>query len=172
MTFWEQTSSTLIGVIAGFIFSIVLFYLTERWKNSRINKDLSNNLQKEFDFNINFLENYKDDFDKLIRKITANDKQVFTIFRFDKLQRLFILEAFNKGLLYKYLTSEEINDLDSMLNYFLPAMNQVHYTYSEDYKTGKRTQVDSLGLFEFNRGYIEKYLKLTKNLKDKLKKLK
>ena len=95
MTFWEQTWSTLIGVIAGFVFSIFLFYLTERWKNSRVNKDLSGNLQKEFDFNINFLENYKDDFDKLIKKITVNDKQLFTIFRFDRLQRLLILEAFS-----------------------------------------------------------------------------
>lgn len=172
MAFWEQTLSTLIGVIAGFVFSIIVFYLTEKWKNSRINQDLSSNLQKEFEFNINFLEKYKTEFEKLIRKISTNDKRHFIIFRFSKLQRLFLLEAFNKGLLYKYLKSEEINELDSMLSYFTATMDQIHYNYSNEYKTGKSTQADSLAIFEFNKEEIEKYLKLTRTLKEKLKKLK
>lgn len=153
-------------------FSIFLFYLTEKWKNSRINKDLSSNLQKEFDYNINFLEGYKEEFEKLVRQVTANNKQVFTIFRFSKLQRLFILEAFNKGLLYKHLTSDEINDLDAMLNYFTGSMDQVHIMYLEQYKNGNSIRSESLGRFEFSKGLIEKYLKLTKTLKEKLKKLK
>lgn len=171
MTFEQQIISTFIGALAGFIFSIFLFYFTEKWKNSRINKDLSNNLQKEFDYNINFLDGYKDEFEKLIRKITANDRQIFTVFRFKKLQRLFILEAFNKGLLYKYLNSEDINELDAMLDYFNSSMDQVHYGYIENYINNKAPQQNSLQMFEFNRDQIIKYLKLSKILKEKLKKL-
>ena len=172
MTFWEQTLSTLIGVIAGFVFSIIVFYLTERWKNSRVNKNLSANLQKEFEFNINFIEKYRTEFEKLIRKVSANDKQPFIVFRFNRLQRLFILEAFSKGLLYKHLSADEINELDLMLSYFTIAMDQLHYNYLDEYKIGKCTQADSLAKFEFNKEEIDKYLKLTKTLKEKLKKLK
>lgn len=172
MTFEQQIASTFIGALAGFIFSIFLFYLTEKWKNSKANKDLSDNLQKELGYNSNFIEGYKEDFEKLIRKVAANDKQIFTIFRFNKLQRLFILEAFNKGLLYKYLSADEINDLDAMLDYFTFSMNQIHYGYIDDYKNNKTSQQNSLQRFEMNKDLLEKYFKLVKALKEKLKKLK
>lgn len=171
MTFEQQIFSTFIGALAGFIFSIFLFYLADKWKASRINKNLSANLQKEFDYNINFLESYKQEYEKLIRQVTANDKEIFTIFRFNKLQRLFLQEAFNKGLLYKHLTSDEINDLDLMLSYFTDSMNQLHLMYLDEYKSDKTTQQISLKRFEFNRELIDKYLKLVNQQKDKLKEL-
>lgn len=172
MTFEQQIIATFIGALAGFIFSISLFYLTEKWKNNKANKDLSDNLQKELDYNSNFIEGYKEDFEKLIRKITANDRQIFTIFRFNKLQRLFLLEAFNKGLLYKYLSADEINKLDAMLDYFTISMNQIHYGYVEDYRNNMVSQQISLQRFEMNKDLLEEYLKLVKTLKEKLKNLK
>lgn len=172
MTFEQQILSTFIGALAGFIFSIFLFYLTEKFKINKTNKDLSNNLQKELNHNISFLENYKDEFEKIIRKISANDKQIFTTFRFNKLRRLFILEALNKGLLYKYLSSEEIDELDAMLDYFNVSMDQIHYRYVENYINNTMPQQNTLQMFEFNRDLIVKYLKLIKDLKVKLKKLK
>jgi hypothetical protein len=172
MTFEQQIISTFIGALAGFIFSIFLFYFTEKWKNNKANENLSFNLQKELDYNINFIEGYGDEFEKLIRKVATYDKQIFTAFRFNKLQRLFILEAFNRGLLYKYLSSEEVNDLDAMLDYFNISMNQIHYGYVEDYKSDRVSQQDSLRIFEYNRDLIIKYLKLAKTLKEKLKKMK
>ncbi len=172
MTFEQQIVDTFIGALAGFIFSISLFYLTEKWKNNRVNKDLSDNLQKELEYNSNFIEGYKEDFEKLIRKITANDRQIFTIFRFNKLQRLFLLETFNKGLLYKYLSADEINNLDAMLDYFTTPMNQIHYGYVEDYRNNTVLQRISLQRFEMNKDLLEKYFKLVKTLKEKLKNLK
>lgn len=53
--FQQQIIATFIGSVSGFIFSLVLFYLTEKWKNNRINKDLSKNLQKELEYNIEFI---------------------------------------------------------------------------------------------------------------------
>lgn len=44
MNFAEQIISTFIGATAAFIFSILLFYLTEKWKNSKKNKDLNENI--------------------------------------------------------------------------------------------------------------------------------
>ena len=169
MNFEQQIISTFIGALAGFVFSIFLFYLTEKWKNNKINKSLSSNLQKEFDYNINFLENYKENFETYVRQIAANNKQIYPIFRFSKLQRLFILETFSKGLLYKHLNSDEINNLDAMLSYFTGSMDQIHILYIEQYKIDKVSQQETLQRFEFSKGEIIKYLKLTKILKEKLK---
>ncbi len=172
MTFEQQSLATFIGALAGFVFSIFLFYLTEKWKNNKANKDLSNNLQRELAYNSNFIESYKEDFEKLIRKIAANDRQIFTIFRFNKLQRLFLFESFNKGLLYKYLNSDEINDLDGMLDYFSISINQIHWGYLDYYKNSRVPQQISLQRFEMNKDFLEKYLKLARTLKKKLTKLK
>ena len=57
----QQIVATFIGALAAFVFSLALFYLTERWKNQKINSDLCRNLQKELEYNIAFLELYKKD---------------------------------------------------------------------------------------------------------------
>jgi len=172
MIFWEQIIATFIGALVAFIFSLFLFYLTEKWKNDRINKNLNKNLQKEFDFNVHFLEQFQADFEKMLRQITAKDTQIYTIFRFNKLQRLFILEAFEKGLLYQYLSADEINELDSMLNYFNNTSDQYSWGILNEYKVDVTTQQDALRKFEYDKDQIERYLNLQKTLKNKLNKIK
>lgn len=172
MTFGEQIIATFIGAISAFIFSIALFYFTEKWKNSTVNKNLRDNLQKEFEYNIAFLEECKSDFDKLLRKVTANDTQIYTIFRFYRLQRLFILEAFNKGLLYQYLTPEDINNLDSMLNYFSNVQDQLEWDRLRKFTEGTLHQQEALRSYEYDKEQIEKYIDVQKTLKEKLKGLK
>lgn len=172
MTFGEQIIATFIGAISAFIFSIALFYFTEKWRNSTVNKNLRDNLQKEFEYNIAFLEEYKSDFEKLLRKVTANDTQIYTIFRFYRLQRLFILEAFNRGLLYQYLTPEDINNLDSMLNYFSNVQDQLEWDRLRKFIEGTLNQQEALRSYEYDKEQIEKYINVQKTLKEKLKGLK
>ena len=172
MSFQSQIIATFSGALAAFIFSLVLFYLTEKWKNSKINKDLCQNLQKEFDYNINFLELFNNDIDKMLRKISSKDLTIFIVFRFYKLQRLFILETFNKGLLYKYLTIDDITDIDTMLTYFNNSTDQYAWNTLEDYQKGKILPKDALNKFEYDKTEVEKYIKILKKLKSKLKELK
>jgi hypothetical protein len=176
MNFAEQIVSTLIGTFAGFIFSIVLFYLTEKWRSQRTHKDLSSNIQRELQFNVDFLAAYKTEFEKMLRLITAQDaqqeKQIYTIFRHNKVQRLFLQEAFQKGLLYKSLTTDEINDVDAMLSYFLPYRDQLLSKLLTDYTTHQATGQVVLQTFEWDRDQLDKYLKFLNTLKTKLQGLK
>lgn len=172
MTFSQQLIPTFIGALLAFIFSICLFYLTETWKNSKVNKNLSKNLQREFEYYISFLESYKADFEKLVRAVSSNNKSPLIIFRFYKLQRLFILEAFNKGLLYQYLTTDDINELDTMLTYFNNNTDSFAWNNLNGYKNDTITQQSALNIFEYDRDQIDKYIKVERNLKDKLKNLK
>ena len=45
MTFWNSVTATLIGTMAGFIFSLALFWLKERSKQNRLIKNLVINLK-------------------------------------------------------------------------------------------------------------------------------
>ena len=166
MTFTQQIFATFIGAFAAFIFSIALFYLTEKWKNSRINKDLSGNLQKELTFNITFLESFEDEIEKGLRQISADDKSVIIIWKFSQFQRLFIQEAFNKGLLYKHLRTEDITGVDAMLSFFTPAQDQLAIAQLQSYKIGQAEKAVTLRNFEYNRNKIQEYKKLCENNSD------
>jgi len=169
--FLQQIIATFIGALAAFIFSLLLFYYTEQWKNKRDKKDLSKNIQKEFDYNIAFLKKYKEDFEKIIRQITTGDKTVYLYTRMSKLQRLFIMEAFNKGLLYDYLSIEDLNDLDDLMNHASLGIDQWVMTNLNNYTSGQIDPPMALRSFEFEKSNIEKYVSILERLKAKLQNL-
>lgn len=170
--YWQPLIPTFVGALLAFIFSIFLFYLTEKWKSSRANKNLSTNLQREFDYNIQFLETYKSDFEKLVRAVGADTKDPPIIFRFYKLQRLFILEAFNKGLLYQYLNADDISEVDAMLTYFDNVTDRMACGNLSNFNNDTITKQATLKVFEYDKDQIDKYIKIQKKLKNELKKLK
>jgi hypothetical protein len=171
MTFCEQTVSTFIGAFVAFIFSIALFYFTEKWRNKTSRKVSISNLLHEIEYNIRFLKDYKDDFEKMIRQITVGDAEIHTMIRHYKLQRLFLQDAFSQGLLYQYLTSEDINDLDTMLNYFSIEINRRGWNMLNDYRNKKVDQKDALSYFQFDVEQIDKYIKVQERIHSKLKKI-
>jgi hypothetical protein len=121
MNFWPEVLTSVTGVVIGFLFSIVLFYLTERWKRKSERKVVLQNVAKEMGYNIGLLERMREQINDLLQDISVgSDSQpaIYKNFSFGKLQRLFVIEAFNKGLLYEILSPEDINNFDSMLNFF------------------------------------------------------
>ncbi|MCL5093883.1 MAG: hypothetical protein M1355_02035 [Patescibacteria group bacterium] len=169
MNYWQYLSATFFGSIFGFTFSITLYYLTEKIKNNEEKKKVLSNLIKEIDFNISFLESYKEEFDKMLRKITVDDKNIYTIFKFDKLQRLFIFDSFNRGILYDFLMADEISELDSMLSYFSASTNNFASNTLSNYKEGNIDKSQALSNFEYDKEQIQRYLAFQKKLKSKIK---
>ena len=55
MTFWQSVFPVFIGAVFGFIFSIVLFYITNIWRGKKAKEALEKSLIKEFGYNISFL---------------------------------------------------------------------------------------------------------------------
>lgn len=50
--FWQQVWSTLVGTIAGFVFSIALFYLTDHIKRQRERAKIIKGLRRELKFDL------------------------------------------------------------------------------------------------------------------------
>ena len=116
MNFYQSVFSMFIGALLGFIFSLFLFYLKEKWSRNAEKKSLENNLIKEFEFNGNYLRKILGDMNKTIEKITVNDKNVFYYFNYMSYQRIFIQAYFQKGYLYEKLDPDDINLIDAILS--------------------------------------------------------
>jgi len=172
MTFEQLFIPTFIGALVAFIFSISLFYLTEKWKRSIANKDLNKNIQKESEYNLEYLSRQKTNIDDAINDVAANNRYLRFIPYFYKLQRQFILEAFNKGLLYSYLDTNEINGLDSMLTYFSHSTDRIVMDRLSAFKTNSITQAEMLLTLRYDKNQVIKYQSILENIKNKLKDLK
>lgn len=77
MTFEQQVLASFMGTAFGFIFAILLFLVTSAIKLKSDKKTLRKHLKREFEYDISLLQEWIDEIEKILRKITANDSQVF-----------------------------------------------------------------------------------------------
>ncbi len=168
MGFQEQIIATFIGALSGFIFSIAVFYITEKIRQANYNSNLAKNIQKEADFNVSLLDTIKEEIDELLRKISANDAgHIYTIFKYDQLQKNFLQQALWNGYLYEKLETEDIYKVQEMWSFFMPSSNQFDIGNVELLKSGQMTQADALNRFEYVKKKIIEFKKFNKDLKKK-----
>jgi hypothetical protein len=77
MTFIQQIMATLIGTFAGFLGSLVLFWIKEGYQNRHKEESLITNLIYELDYNINLLSKYETDLTRCIESVSADSKSVY-----------------------------------------------------------------------------------------------
>ena len=82
MSFWEQVTSSFVGTLFGFIFAIVLFLITGGIKNRKTKATLKKFLKREFQYDIALLKEWIEEIDKILRKITVDDKNVYSYLKF------------------------------------------------------------------------------------------
>ena len=171
MNFWQNMFSTFIGALLGFVFSIFLFYLTNRWTKKREKESLEKNLVKEFEFNEHYLQKVLESLKKAIEKMTVNDKEVFYYFNYIGYQRLFIQTYFQQGFLYEKLDPEDINLLDTILNHMGTGIESYINNSMQRWKEDTIDQKDILRIMTFERDTIEKYIKEAHRMRQKIEKI-
>jgi len=168
MSFCQNLFSTFIAVLFGFIFSIFLFYLTGKWAKRAQKKSLEKNLIKEFEFNNEYLKKIIADLNKVIEKITVNDKEVFIFFNYLNYQRLFISTYFQQGYLYEKLEPAEINIIDAILNQMsVTGQNYINNSI-ESWKGGQLSQAQIMKILGFERDYIETNIRSLAGMEKKI----
>ncbi len=124
-SFWSRALSTLVGTVAGFAFSIVLFYLSERAKRSRERAKIVAGLMREAAFNINLCEVWLATFNDIRLKMAADDLEgFFNYIDYTRALRIFTQEAMRAGLLYDLLGDKDLVELDKFLRFLLPLNEQ------------------------------------------------
>lgn len=118
MKFWQQVIATLIGVVAGFIFSILLFYLSERWKKASLKKEMIKNVKEEINYNIALLGRLKEKVNDVIQDVSSGNPRLYKEFKFISFQKIFVNSAFGRGDLYDIFSIDEISSIDEMFSYF------------------------------------------------------
>jgi hypothetical protein len=115
-SFWGRTIATLIGTIAGFIFSILLFYISERVKRSRDRQKIIQGLKREATFNVGMCDIWLKAISDIRLKVAAADIAVFYYFDYSRALRIFVQEAVRRaGVLYDLLNDAELVNLDKSL---------------------------------------------------------
>lgn len=97
-SFWSRVLSTLVGTVAGFAFSIVLFYLSSFVKRSRDRIKVISGLKREATFNSNLCDAWSSTFADIRLKMSANDRQaVFSYIDYTRALGIFTQEAVRAG---------------------------------------------------------------------------
>lgn len=159
MTFCQQVIASFIGTTFGFFFAILLFLITGTIKSYRDKKTLRKHLKREFEYDISLLQEWIDEIDKILRKITAKDLQVFSYLRYTFFQRFFMQEAFRSGIMYNSLNNEHISNLNTILLHCDIGIEQYLNGAIQQWKTGQQQQQEVLRQFEFEKEELKKYQK-------------
>lgn len=168
MTFLQQVLASFVGSLFGFIFAIILFLVTVTIKEQFDKRTLLKHLKREFEYDISLLQEWIEEVDKILRKITANDLQVYTYLRYTFFQRSFMQEAFRSGMMYRSLNNEEISNLNNVLSHCDTGIEQYVNGAIQQWKNKQLLQQDALRQFEFEKEELQRF---RKHLQEVLKKL-
>lgn len=167
MTFYEQLLASFIGTAFGFGFAILLFFRTNAIKTHFAKKTLHKHVKREIEYDISLIQEWINEVDGILRKVTAKDPEVYNYLKFTFFQRYFFLqEALKKGIMYDALDNEDISHLSTILLHYDFGTQQFINSSIQQWKDQQITQQNVLRIFEFQKGVLQKH---TKYLKDTLK---
>jgi len=163
MTFKEQLLSTSLGSFLGFLFAILLFFITYWLINKKTKDSYKKLLKREFLFNISLLETWLDYFDDDIVKISNDDHNIYHYFKYADFQVYFLKKAFEFGIVYDLLKKDEdISKLIDMLSFFSLASEQF---VNQQIKLWNSKAIDKKTItdrMQFDKNKVNEYLKFIK----------
>lgn len=168
MTFWEYVLATFGGVGLGFVFSIFLFYLTNRWGRNTRRKLLEKNVAKEFEFNEKYLGEVMKKLDEAIQDITIGDKTRFYYFNYRSYQRLFTNAYFMQDFLYEKLNPDDTYKLDLILTRMTNAGEQFIIGLMGKWKSSQIDQQEALKFARLECNSMKSFIKDIGKMRQKI----
>lgn len=151
MTFWQQVSATLLGTFAGFAFSLVLFYLTDRFKRQHDRGKILKGLRRELAFDLALFNSWLKAIEDCRLKVASGDKNVFTYLDYTRFLSIFIGHAVREGILYDLLTDDDLVGLDKAMRSCNLASEQDFYAKVNQWKAGQISNADMSNILEFHK---------------------
>ena len=169
MTFCENVTATLVGTTSGFVFAVALFYLTEYWKRNSEKTNLLKNLKREFKYNLALISGWIEEYDKILRKMTTDDLQVYPSLKYTYFQRYFVQTSFGHGILYAKLTDDDdVSGLNTILVHFDSPAEQYILNLVNNWKNGTIDKVTASRAMEFEKDLAVRYKKTYETILQKL----
>jgi len=166
-SFWSRALATLVGTVAGFVFSIVLFYVSEHVKRSRERTKVVAGLKREAAFNISLCGAWLKAFGDIRLKVAAGDQAVFNYIDYTRALRIFVHEAVGAGILYDLLSDDELVEFDKSLRFFMPFSEQDINSKIQQWKTGGISAADMSQALTFHEYVVTEARKAMERLRSK-----
>ncbi len=168
MTFGQQVLATMIGAAAGFMFSLVLFYLKEYHSLRRLRTAARKNLRREFDYNILLIKQFDEDITKAIEMVSADDRSITYFLSYARFQRAFVQQYYFQGLLFEYFDSEDVAQIDNLLIRFAVGGEAFVNRSVDDWRTGQLDKPTTVKVLSFQRDQFRESSKILLGLLAKL----
>lgn len=114
----KKTMTTILSAVLGFVFAMILFYVTQ-WEKERMERiSLTNLLKRELEYDLILIDKYIKDIEHDLNFLQwAYPIYTFTP-RYDLFQNNFIDKAFKSGIIYALLSNAQINIISTILTVF------------------------------------------------------
>lgn len=149
--FWQQVWATLLGTVAGFMFSIALFYLTEHIKRQRDRAKILKGLRRELKFDVSLFESWLKGIEDARPQVAAGDHNIFLYLDYTRFLSIFIGQAVRDGILYDILTDDELVGLDKAMRSCNPGAEQEFFAKLNQWKAGQVDNAEMFKIFEFHK---------------------
>lgn len=117
LSFLQQVCATLIGVVVGFLFSLILFYLKELHSSEKKKKNLLECLKYEFEYNLNLFKKYLGKVEDCIVSVNGDRKDTYLNgLDYSLVAAYFSRNFYREGLIVKYLHVENMKRWNDFLS--------------------------------------------------------
>lgn len=164
----RQLVLSFSATFLGFIFALALFVIQEDLKESRENKILLRNVIYELQYNLLVLDGFDQKFEKTIRKIMNDEKNVILGLSYLDIQFFFLNKIYKKGDLIHYLTMDDLTEAHRVTAIYSQAWGDIIYEYLEKWNADEETKKNILIVMEYEKTTTMKSKKLFKKLIIKL----
>lgn len=154
--------------IIGFVFALILFFLTETLKEIRKKKTLIKYLNRELRYNTLLIDQWIDDINKNIHFL----KWAHPIFTFSAqfkcFRKTFIDKAFDSGIIYDLLNDNEIECIAKMITFFSEEKQSHIKGFINENKNVESVDDEGPSGNEIIKSYLESILEIVKKNQNEL----
>ena len=151
---WGHVISTLLGTLAGFLFAIALFYITEHVKRKHDREKILKGLRRELSYDLGLFDSWLKGIDTARPQVAVGDKNIFLHIGYTTVLRIFIQQAIPAGLLYDLLTDQELVELDTALRTCDSAAEKDYLDKLSAWRSGAMSNEDMFKTFEFHKHLV------------------
>ena len=168
LSFWEQAGATVIGVIVGFVFSLVLFWLKECSSDKRKKGHILENLKYEFKYNLNLYNKALEQVQNCINAVGADSRDTYLNLNYGLITTFFAQRFYQEGLLIKYLHWEDMNRWNALISTHSAGSDRYVMESLEKWRKLKITKEDVFTALNLEQKYLKNTIAMVHYLKAKI----
>lgn len=171
MAFWQNVLSTAIGATLGFVFSIALFYISQRVRENTWRRDVRKSFYRELEFNRDYVVAQLDALEKTIERVSNDEREVFPVVRFSGLRTVAYGQYVASGYIWDDLKPKDVSELDEMLWDLGPGAEQLVFETVDGWKRGDSDKTTTYNHLDWKRTQLRRHVELLDRVRDTVRPL-